>query len=214
MNLAASISSRHTGDARQRRLRVAHLDDNAFELDRIEKALRANAHTTCFDVESYSEAPALLERLRHDPRPEIILLDVNLGRSGGSGILVAENARSLAPDAVILMRSGISDLEVVTEALAKGADDYLLKASDDVDLAKRLWASYELCRMAPKETPVADQDLHVQRERPQVVGAAGLHRVDRANFTDLTPPPSGPKGREHVQFHGGSMRVKRLLRLG
>lgn len=68
-----------------------------------------------------NEAVAAVRTLR----PDVILLDIAM--PGLSGIEVARQIRDTAPDTRILMVSSIERQEVVDQAMAAGADGYLLK---------------------------------------------------------------------------------------
>lgn len=68
-------------------------------------------------------------RLIKRERPQLILLDVTM--PGMDGIEVLKQARSLGCKAVIVMLTGLSDIDVAKEALDNGARAYITKPFDE-----------------------------------------------------------------------------------
>jgi len=57
--------------------------------------------------------------------PRIVLLDVNM--NGMSGIETLRMIKLFSKDIVVIMVTGVKDEDVVKEAMAAGADDYITK---------------------------------------------------------------------------------------
>ena len=60
-------------------------------------------------------------------RPDVLLLDLSLGRGAMSGTEVLRQSRVLSPDTRIVVISGTADDATIAEVLALGAADYLTK---------------------------------------------------------------------------------------
>ncbi len=77
-------------------------------------------------------------RLSKELKPDIILLDVNLPRVNGFDVLkeirVADSARKI----VVLMITGLSDPDNIVKALSLGADDYIIKPFNLMELSARI----------------------------------------------------------------------------
>mgnify|MGYP001601968204 CR=1 FL=1 len=72
-----------------------------------------------------SNAKELIQSLRKEAAPDVILLDVHM--PGMSGVEVIPKIRELAPDAYIVMLTGSSGDETIMGALVAGAHGYVLK---------------------------------------------------------------------------------------
>jgi len=69
-------------------------------------------------------------------RPELVLLDINL--IGSSGLDVLKQIRQLDPDVVIIMLTAINVRHIIEQAMAMGANGYILKESSDEEMAEAL----------------------------------------------------------------------------
>ena len=67
---------------------------------------------------------------------DLVLTDLQLGRT--SGLEVAQKAKSLLPQALIIMMSGYNDPERIKAAYHCGADEYLVKPFTIISLLKRI----------------------------------------------------------------------------
>jgi DNA-binding response OmpR family regulator len=68
-------------------------------------------------------------RLIQEEKPRLILLDVAM--PGMSGIEVLKEARRIDPTAIIVMLTGLCDIEIAKESLDSGARAYITKPFDD-----------------------------------------------------------------------------------
>jgi DNA-binding response OmpR family regulator len=68
-------------------------------------------------------------RLLAGERPRLLLLDVAMPGMGGIELCAA--ARALDPNVIVVMLTGICDIEVAKEALDRGACAYITKPFDD-----------------------------------------------------------------------------------
>ncbi|HEX7655116.1 MAG TPA: response regulator transcription factor [Verrucomicrobiae bacterium] len=79
----------------------------------------------------YGSAEAALAGLPAN-RPDVVLMDINMG--GMSGIECVEKLKEQFPDLQILMLTVYEDTEKIFQALAAGANGYLLKRSSPTKL--------------------------------------------------------------------------------
>lgn len=128
------------------RLKVVHLDDDPFELERVRSALEKHALTCSFDVESLSTSEEFRKRINLKPIPDVVILDIHID-SADAGIKLAGFARKSSPKSVILMCSTADDVSTIGECLQAGADDFISKLSDKGELSLRVYNSYKLARL-------------------------------------------------------------------
>ncbi len=69
-------------------------------------------------------------------RPDLVMLDINL--IGSTGLEVLRKIRQLDPEVVVIMLSAVNVRHVVEEAMATGANGYILKESTDEEMANAL----------------------------------------------------------------------------
>jgi putative two-component system response regulator len=127
MSSAAPMISR-TAEARPR---VLVVDDELPIASAIARYLR----TRGYEVETASSGDAALERLEMESF-ELILCDVRM--PGLSGVEVVSRALALDEDLAVMMLTGVNDAPTATDALARGAFDYLLKPVELTDLEQAI----------------------------------------------------------------------------
>lgn len=152
-------------------LRVLHLDDDPFELERLKRALEQHATACTFQVESFSNIDGFLKRIRSRPAPEVVILDIHLGTTVSDGIQLASDTRTALPEAVILMCSTADDVTTIAECLSSGADDFISKLSDHGELSLRVANSYRLARLKAGKDPSGS--AHTIREKNSVGATMG-----------------------------------------
>jgi two-component system, NtrC family, response regulator AtoC len=99
--------------------------------------LVVNAHSLSLPMREYRFESALsgqdtLERLRHTPIPELVLM--NLEVPGGDGLRTLQQARELHPDLKIIMFGPGSDARSAALAVRMGALDYLSQPLEESEL--------------------------------------------------------------------------------
>jgi len=122
----------------------------------------------CVAVGSAEEALARLRAADYD----LVISDIMM--SGMSGLEMIPHVLGVAPDAVVIMISGVQTVESAIEALRAGAFDYIMKPFDihhveaavaralehhSLRLAKRRYESY-LEEMVEQRTAELDKTLH------------------------------------------------------
>jgi DNA-binding NtrC family response regulator len=133
-------------------LKVLHLDDDPFELERVQRALEKNAvpgaGSRPFKVESVATVQAYRQRLAVKPAPDVALLDIHIGdHTALEGVALAGETRRLLPDAAILMCSTADDVGTIADCLSAGADDFISKLTDKGELSLRVFNSWRLAKL-------------------------------------------------------------------
>src|SRR6185437_15034350 len=91
-------------------------------------------------ISQYPSAEDAIESLPND-KPEVVLMDINL--PGMNGVECVRKLKQLAPETQIVMLTAYEDTENIFNALAAGANGYLLKRAPRAEL---LDALREVCR--------------------------------------------------------------------
>jgi DNA-binding NarL/FixJ family response regulator len=86
-------------------------------------------------------------------KPDLVMLDINL--IGSSGLDVLEKIRQLDPAVVIIMLTAVNVRHVVEEAMAKGANGYILKESTNEEMADAGNSRGAKCRRATTGHPMS-----------------------------------------------------------
>ena len=81
--------------------------------------------------------------IHHSDAPTLVLLDINLPDIDGYGLLGLIRARPSWQQTPVIMLTAMSEAKDVAKAVARGADDYLLKPFHPAELIKRV---HKLCR--------------------------------------------------------------------
>lgn len=140
-------------------LKVFHLDDDPFQLDRVHAALEKNAIDGEFHVSSFEEPAELLQKIREGHIPDVVILDIHVDERKDGGIVVAKEVRQLTNQTTIIMCSNADDVRTITKCLTSGADDFISKNSDRGELSLRVLNSYHLAQS--KKGRSTAQDLQV-----------------------------------------------------
>lgn len=150
-------------------LKIIHLDDDPFELDRVRNALEKHSMTCKFSVESLSTSESFRKRLGQKPTPDVVILDIHID-SDNAGIKLAQFTRSALPRTVILMCSTADDVSTITGCLQAGADDFISKQSDKGELSLRVYNSWKLAALK-HGSDSQDKENRDQRARTNAVGS-------------------------------------------
>lgn len=149
--------------------RVLVVDDDVKVLDRV----RAHLKKEGYAVETASDGPGALKATRSSP-PDLVVLDVNLPGTGpeaedlSDGIEVLRRLRE-ETDIPVIMLSTTSVGAVKVMALSLGADDYMTKPFDVVELTARIHAILRRARHdAPGDKLMVFRRLRLDPESRQV----------------------------------------------
>ena len=116
---------------------VSIVDDEADLREHIAGYLAAAGNIRC--ISAYASAAEALDHLPQD-RPDVILMDINLGDM--DGIECVHRLTALVPQVQVLMLTVFEDTDQIFRALAAGASGYLLK------------------RLSPKKLLEAIEEVH------------------------------------------------------
>src|SRR5258708_33408026 len=86
-------------------------------------------------VSHYGDAESALQKLPAD-RPEVVLMDINL--PGMNGVECTRQLKQEIPDLQVIMLTVYEDTENIFNALAAGANGYLLKRTKSVELLEAI----------------------------------------------------------------------------
>ena len=124
-------------------MRVLLVEDTVAVRDALGAALRAHGYR----VDTVGTGAAALEAVTADRGgggggPDLVLLD--LGLPDAAGLDAVTRMRGIAPALAIIVVTGLDDDARRAQALAAGAQDYIVKGSVDGDeLAERIAAAIE-----------------------------------------------------------------------
>src|SRR6185437_14974977 len=120
------------GNGARPRSRVLIVDDEPESLDDLIDNLEA---CNC-DVEVAPHGLLALQRVRVDPRPDLVLLDMLM--PGLSGLETLERLLQAVTGLKVVMLSNVHDTRKAVQAAQLGAADYLTKPLRKVELASLL----------------------------------------------------------------------------
>jgi response regulator RpfG family c-di-GMP phosphodiesterase len=170
---AARISRAIRAAAEPTSRRVLVVDDEESIRGAIGKFLTARD----YDVVVTDSGAAALELLQAG-RFDVLLCDVRM--PGMSGIEVVPRALELRPDLAVLMLTAVNDAPTATEALARGAMDYLMKPVEFDDLATAV-------DRALRRRALEAQQRNVERMiREEVALRTEELRNEQARLTDIS----------------------------
>jgi RNA polymerase sigma factor (sigma-70 family) len=124
------------------------IDDDASYRTAVERRLRLAG----YDVETYSLAQQLLDRLPDGETPGCILLDVQM--PGLSGLELQDRLIERGSILPIVFVTGYADTPTTVRAIKAGAEDFLTKPASSeqlIDAIERAMARYEAARRQRSE---------------------------------------------------------------
>ena len=126
------------------RPRILIIDDEPNIQKILSEALKAT-----YDCQTASSAEQGLELLRREPFA-LVISDINM--DGITGLEMAPQILTVAPDTVVIMMSGAQNIESAVTALRVGAFDYLVKPFDLrlVEAAVRRGVEYHQLRISKR----------------------------------------------------------------
>jgi DNA-binding NtrC family response regulator len=104
------------------------VDDEPSMLGYMRTLLEVDSHR----VETANSGSDALQRVRRDPAPNVVLLDLLM--PGLDGLRTLEQLRAINPELKVVMLSCVSDTRKVVEAMRLGAHDYLTKPFNKAEL--------------------------------------------------------------------------------
>ncbi|HLM55291.1 MAG TPA: HD domain-containing phosphohydrolase [Pyrinomonadaceae bacterium] len=188
-----------------RRSRVLIADDEP-EI----RAVLAELLQKSYDCEAVSSGEAALERLGRREF-DLIISDIMMG--GMTGLDLIPHARRLAPDAVVVMISGVQTVESAIGALRAGAFDYVMKPFDleHVEAAVVRALEHQSLRASKRRYENYLEEMVAQRTAELDRALRSLEDAYRTTLKALT---AALETRD-AETHGHSERVVNFsLRLG
>jgi len=122
----------------RRRLRIWMVDDNAEVRESLARLL--NADTRFRVARQFNSVQPILAALAEERPPDIILLDLNIGKE--IGLSAIQPARKLAGGVKILMLTTFNNTFAEEEAFKLGASGFLLKSYEPQELAALIYQSF------------------------------------------------------------------------
>jgi DNA-binding NarL/FixJ family response regulator len=150
-------------------MRIVLVDDHALVRDGIGSLLTAWGHEVVGTGGSADDA----ERLVLDLKPDLVLMDVRM--PGGSGIEATARVKARVPAVRVVMLTVSEDEDDLFEAIKAGAQGYLLKNLEPVQLRSMVDAAG---RGEPAITPAT---------AARIIGEFGRRRPPPANPDHLSP---------------------------
>jgi DNA-binding response OmpR family regulator len=133
-------------EARRRRIFIAEDDRNLLEL--LTTRLSVAGYDTAFGRDGWEAIDGI-----HSTRPDAIILDVNMPRLDGFGVLRHIRKSPLVANIPVMMLTARNAPGDVKEALALGARDYLAKPFSDALLLARVARLLRSRPVAPTTSP-------------------------------------------------------------
>ncbi len=149
---------------------VVVIDDDEGNRRSTELALRKDGYA----VASFASGPDGLEHLKAQGA-DLLVTDLKMPRMDGLEVLKA--ARAIDPGLAVLVITGFGSIESAVDAMKQGADDYLQKPVNLVELRRRVAAAVEKRRLAQEVARLRER-LQEKFSFGQIVGASrGMQEV-------------------------------------
>jgi diguanylate cyclase (GGDEF)-like protein/PAS domain S-box-containing protein len=161
--------------------RILLAEDNADMRAFLERLLRPH-----WDVQVVSDGVEALEAATAAP-PDLVLTDVMMPGLDGFGLLKALRAQPATQDVPVVMVSARAGDEATEEALAAGADDYLVKPFKQRQLLARVRLQLNLAQARREVTEAAIRAVQEAAGRREAARFASLARAT-TDFVCLTDP--------------------------
>jgi DNA-binding NarL/FixJ family response regulator len=149
---------------------VLVVDDHPLILDAVRRVLERDSEWSVSEAATYSDA---LERMAHEPRPDLVLLD--LGLPGKFGLDAVKDFRLAFPDTPCVVLSGQDQPENVKGAIELGAMGFISKRFTGeaiIDAITLVLKGY-VCTPRQTGTPTPRPTLHQQGLNPMQLGLTG-----------------------------------------
>ena len=161
-------------------IKVALYDDNAALRFSLSKLIGSSAQFEL--IGAYPDATMVIENCQYR-KPDVILMDIDM--PGISGIQAAGKLRLAFPQIKILMLTVFDDNENVFHSICNGANGYILKKADPLEILESVKEAYE--GGAPMTPVIATKVLQMFRNQaPAREEHIDLNEREREVLTLLT----------------------------
>jgi DNA-binding NarL/FixJ family response regulator len=140
-------------------LRVLLADDHRLILDSVQHALEKDGG---FQVVATTHSGADVPDLVARHRPDIVVMDLRM--PGVDGLQALDQIRARDKKTKVVMLSAAERPDDVESALARGADGFILKSVNPVDLPAALRQVHEGTVFHPGRAPAADASASASQE--------------------------------------------------
>lgn len=178
-------------------IRVLLVEDD----DDLSDSLQSGLADAGFSVRIVANAEALPDEMAHHP-PDIVVMDINL--PGASGFEAAAQVRD-TPRTGLIMLTGRAMRDDRLQGLSTGADHYLVKPAEPVELEMVIRNLYRRLHEAPaaRDAGVADPDAWIlDSRRWTLTGPPGrsitLSAAERHLLEELMRKPGQPASRHEL----------------
>jgi len=165
--------------------RVLVVDDDQLLASLIKDFLEMGGH----DVEICHDAPTAIRHLAgHDF--DVLITDLNIN-GPADGYILAGVSRNLRPDSLILLLTGLPDLEGAWKSIQDSVDRLLLKPIDPFELDKLAGSMERAGRPVPTQLDLGHfiaaheagivEDWYSHVEADPIVAAIAIPRIERLN---------------------------------
>ena len=173
--------------------KVMLVEDDLLTIQIVSEILRAEGH----EVVPFNDGTSALDAME-GLAPEIVITDLNLGRTGPNGVEVLKRARALTPPAIVLVITGFGSFEIAVEATKLGALDYLQKPFKAVELRLKLWKALSHSAVV-SENAFLRKELKKKYQLNHIVGSSAVMQqvfrmVERVADTESTVLLRGESG--------------------
>lgn len=170
-------------------MRILYLEDNPYDADLAARALgRSMGVEAVEQVTTIAAAWARLEASK--PKPDVVLVDVDLPDGSGLEFVIAVRARDLPVALVVL--TGTGDERSAVAALKAGADDYLVKRDDYLNELPQVLESARAAFGAGRARRTRSLRVLYAEHNAADVDLARRHLARHAPHIQLAPVPDGP----------------------
>lgn len=114
-------------------LRVCIADDHWLMLDAVRRALESSEG---IDIVGMTQSGGEVGQMVREQEPDLVLLDLHMGDH--NGVMLLKEIKAEHPQIKVVMLSATEDVTQIGEALKCGADAYVSKRVDPLDLPSTL----------------------------------------------------------------------------
>jgi DNA-binding NtrC family response regulator len=138
-------------------------------------SLSAMLAGTSYRAEESTLGEEALLRVRRDPAPDLVLLDLSDGN--GKGLPILQQLRAMRPDLAIVVLSAPGDTREVVEAIRLGAQDYLNVPLQEAELQKVLLRHLRATGNAAGSRSSDDTIEQLDEDEFFVAASSDMHKV-------------------------------------